>query len=152
MFSSCLSNWDIFLISIGICSVYLVRRNGSIIHMFYLFLFYLFSINPINVDTKPIDSIQHTRLFRTPQISATIIYFTDTLWPEFTIWQLLAGIFFFQRHHPAMADSRRKMQYTRDSLRPPHSPKHTVDFIARFERSRIERLKTLASIPQNKLS
>lgn len=33
-----------------------------------------------------------------PQSSSTIIYFTKTLWPEFTFWHLLAGIFFYQRH------------------------------------------------------
>ena len=29
----------------------------------------------------------------------SITYFTPVLWPEFSLWQLLSGIFFFQRQH-----------------------------------------------------
>ncbi|CAH2236160.1 jg17673 [Pararge aegeria aegeria] len=36
------------------------------------------------------------------QISKTVLYFTDVLWPEFTIWNLLAAIIHFQRHAPAV--------------------------------------------------
>lgn len=31
----------------------------------------------------------------------TVIYFTDVLWPEFCIWNLLSAIIHFQRHAPA---------------------------------------------------
>ncbi|XP_028028591.1 dehydrodolichyl diphosphate synthase complex subunit DHDDS [Bombyx mandarina] len=34
------------------------------------------------------------------QISNTVLYFTDVLWPEFTIWNLLAAIIHFQRNAP----------------------------------------------------
>jgi len=33
------------------------------------------------------------------QASKSITYFTPVLWPEFTLWQLLSGIFLFQRQH-----------------------------------------------------
>lgn len=32
------------------------------------------------------------------QASSSITYFTPVLWPEFSIWQLLAGVFMYQRH------------------------------------------------------
>ncbi|XP_034825117.1 dehydrodolichyl diphosphate synthase complex subunit DHDDS [Maniola hyperantus] len=34
------------------------------------------------------------------QVNRTVLYFTDVLWPEFTIWNLLAAIIHFQRHAP----------------------------------------------------
>lgn len=34
------------------------------------------------------------------QLSDTVLYFTDVLWPEFSIWNLLAAIIHFQRHAP----------------------------------------------------
>jgi len=33
------------------------------------------------------------------QASSSITYFTPVLWPDFSIWQLLVGVFFYQRHH-----------------------------------------------------
>ncbi|XP_013190147.2 dehydrodolichyl diphosphate synthase complex subunit DHDDS [Amyelois transitella] len=32
------------------------------------------------------------------QVSNSVVYFTDVLWPDFTIWNLLAAIIHFQRH------------------------------------------------------
>jgi len=32
------------------------------------------------------------------QASSSITYFTPVLWPEFSIWQLLVGVFMYQRH------------------------------------------------------
>ncbi|XP_013161683.1 PREDICTED: dehydrodolichyl diphosphate syntase complex subunit DHDDS [Papilio xuthus] len=34
------------------------------------------------------------------QVSRTVLYFTDVLWPEFSIWNLLAAIIHFQRNAP----------------------------------------------------
>lgn len=34
------------------------------------------------------------------QVSNTVLYFTDVLWPEFTVWNLLAAIIHFQRFAP----------------------------------------------------
>ncbi|XP_075972670.1 dehydrodolichyl diphosphate synthase subunit [Anticarsia gemmatalis] len=34
------------------------------------------------------------------QVSNTVLYFSDVLWPEFTIWNLLAAIIHFQRYSP----------------------------------------------------
>lgn len=36
------------------------------------------------------------------QVSNCVLYFTDVLWPEFTIWNLLAAIIHFQRHAPPL--------------------------------------------------
>lgn len=33
------------------------------------------------------------------QASRSITYFSPVLWPDFSLWQLLAGVFFFQRQH-----------------------------------------------------
>ncbi|KAL0883688.1 hypothetical protein ABMA27_015809 [Loxostege sticticalis] len=38
------------------------------------------------------------------QVSNSVLYFTDVLWPEFTIWNLLAAIIHFQRHAPPIKD------------------------------------------------
>ncbi|KAH9636704.1 hypothetical protein HF086_003252 [Spodoptera exigua] len=34
------------------------------------------------------------------QVSDTVLYFTEVLWPEFSIWNLLAAIIHFQRYAP----------------------------------------------------
>lgn len=44
------------------------------------------------------------------QASTSIIYFTKTLWPEFTFWHLLAGVFYYQRHYPAMHNVKRSLR------------------------------------------
>lgn len=36
------------------------------------------------------------------QTSTSLVYFTKTLWPEFTFWHLLAGVFYYQRHYQTM--------------------------------------------------
>lgn len=47
------------------------------------------------------------------QASTSIIYFTETLWPEFTFWHLLAGVFYYQRHYKKMANVRKSLnQFT----------------------------------------
>lgn len=47
------------------------------------------------------------------QASTSIIYFTKTLWPEFTFWQLLAGVFYYQRHYKTMANVQKSLnEYT----------------------------------------
>ncbi|XP_026748163.1 dehydrodolichyl diphosphate synthase complex subunit DHDDS-like [Galleria mellonella] len=38
------------------------------------------------------------------QVSNTVLYFSDVLWPEFTIWNLLAAIIHFQRHAPLLKE------------------------------------------------
>ncbi|XP_063709591.1 dehydrodolichyl diphosphate synthase complex subunit DHDDS [Culicoides brevitarsis] len=41
------------------------------------------------------------------QSSASVVYFTDTLWPEFTLWNLICAVLYYQIHCPAM----KKVQY-----------------------------------------
>ncbi|XP_047545876.1 dehydrodolichyl diphosphate synthase complex subunit DHDDS [Vanessa atalanta] len=40
------------------------------------------------------------------QVSNTVLYFTDVLWPEFTIWNLLGAIIHFQRHAPPLPEEK----------------------------------------------
>jgi len=40
------------------------------------------------------------------QASSSITYFTQVLWPEFSIWNLLAGVFFYQRQKQMLAKLR----------------------------------------------
>lgn len=37
--------------------------------------------------------------FLTWQSESTVIYFTETLWPDFNIWQLFGAVFYYQRCH-----------------------------------------------------
>merc|ERR1719282_1945003 len=38
------------------------------------------------------------------QASKSITYFSPVLWPEFSLWQLLSGIFFFQRQNKKLEE------------------------------------------------
>ncbi|XP_022829336.1 dehydrodolichyl diphosphate synthase complex subunit DHDDS [Spodoptera litura] len=49
------------------------------------------------------------------QVSNTVLYFTEVLWPEFSIWNLLAAIIHFQRYAPS-----------------PKQPEHLSDTKKRF--------------------
>ncbi|KYN01879.1 PREDICTED: dehydrodolichyl diphosphate synthase complex subunit DHDDS [Cyphomyrmex costatus] len=40
------------------------------------------------------------------QISNTCIYFTEVLWPEFSIWNFLSAIFYYQRCYPHLQKNR----------------------------------------------
>lgn len=44
------------------------------------------------------------------QASTSIIYFTKNLWPEFTFWQLLAGVLYYQRHYQSMDNVKKSLQ------------------------------------------
>ena len=35
-----------------------------------------------------------------------MLYFSDVLWPEFSIWNLMAAIIHFQRHAPPMLQDK----------------------------------------------
>lgn len=40
------------------------------------------------------------------QVSNTVLYFSDVLWPEFSIWNLMAAIIHFQRHATPMSQDK----------------------------------------------
>uniref|UniRef100_A0A182N470 Alkyl transferase n=1 Tax=Anopheles dirus TaxID=7168 RepID=A0A182N470_9DIPT len=44
------------------------------------------------------------------QSASTVMYFTETLWPEFTIWHLLGAVFYYQRVRWQMLDVRRALE------------------------------------------
>ncbi|KFB41404.1 AGAP002026-PA-like protein [Anopheles sinensis] len=47
------------------------------------------------------------------QSTSTVMYFTETLWPELTIWHLLGAVFYYQRVRWRMQDVRRALdQFT----------------------------------------
>ena len=45
---------------------------------------------------EPLDT---HRAFVNIKFYLSITYFSPVLWPDFSLWQLLAGVFFFQRQH-----------------------------------------------------
>ncbi|CAG5010310.1 unnamed protein product [Parnassius apollo] len=50
------------------------------------------------------------------QVSRTVLYFSDVLWPEFTIWNLLAAIIHFQRHAPPLLPEIENSRSKKDFL------------------------------------
>ncbi|CAH2091740.1 unnamed protein product [Euphydryas editha] len=42
------------------------------------------------------------------QVSYTVLYFSEVLWPEFTIWNFLMAIIHFQRHAPPLQEEKEK--------------------------------------------
>lgn len=46
--------------------------------------------------------------FLTWQSESTVIYFTETLWPDFNIWQLFGAVFYYQRCHWQLTSSSAK--------------------------------------------
>lgn len=77
------------------------------------------------------------------QCSTTVIYFTETLWPEFTIWHLLAGIFYYQQTKRTMATARRCLNSYIDKSATNADNERIEAFVNRFEKRRIEHLEDL---------
>lgn len=68
------------------------------------------------------------------QVSNTVLYFTEVLWPEFSIWNLLAAIIHFQRYAP-----------------PPKEPEHISDtkkqFLEKLESQRWQHIEKIINCP-----
>jgi len=69
------------------------------------------------------------------QASSSITYFTPVLWPEFSIWQLLVGVFFYQRHH-----------YSFSKLKQPSEKKMVLDEEEGCQLKQIEQNTTVAGL------
>ncbi|KAJ8724849.1 hypothetical protein PYW07_015807 [Mythimna separata] len=68
------------------------------------------------------------------QVSNTVLYFTDVLWPEFTVYNLLAAIIHFQRNAPppkAVVDISETKQ----------------EFLNKMERQRWQQIEKYVSCP-----
>ncbi len=50
------------------------------------------------------------------QTSYSVIAFADVLWPEFTIWDLFAAVFYYQRQCPSTKANKEKYEKKRKSL------------------------------------
>lgn len=76
------------------------------------------------------------------KVSTTMIYFTKILWPEFTIWHLLGGVFHYQRHINDVITSRKclKSQSANINVR---TNKRVEIFLNKFEQRQIEHLQNL---------
>lgn len=110
-------------------------------------------------------------IFVSLQTSASIIYFTQTLWPEFTFWHLLAGVFMYQRHCSQMRDIRNDLEKFNitdqirnelpeckdvfdDRISAPATPldhPRIQTFLKKFTQRNYERLIELGKIEMNKL-
>ncbi|CAH0668839.1 unnamed protein product [Spodoptera exigua] len=68
------------------------------------------------------------------QVSDTVLYFTEVLWPEFSIWNLLAAIIHFQRYAP-----------------PPKEPENISDtkkqFLEKLESQRWQHIEKIVNYP-----
>lgn len=101
------------------------------------------------------------------QASSSIIYFTKSLWPEFTFWQLLAGVFYYQRHYETMVGVKKSLQEYSDFVtdervidklkqikrtpkldgaKPTVFSQRVTDFIEKFELRKYNQLVELSAI------
>lgn len=103
-------------------------------------------------------------LFR--QASASIIYFTQTLWPEFTFWHLIAGVFYYQRHCTAIEDVKHALQRfsvadeinkhcpsAANAMKPASSVmcQRATEFLVKFDRRKHSQLVQLTKIDVTQL-
>lgn len=80
------------------------------------------------------------------QISTTVVYFTDTLWPEFSIWHLLSGIFYYQTQHDRIRAARQLIAAQAATDAPAQcalAAGRRDAFLRRFDERETERLRAL---------
>lgn len=113
-------------------------------------------------------------LFYVFQASTSIIYFTDAYWPEFTFWHLLAGVFYYQRHHKKMSSVRKSLnqfnnfidneslpldfeqsrqqkssqtECEHNGARTGNFSQNAIEFLEKFDKRKHNKLLKLASLP-----
>ncbi|XP_046751782.1 dehydrodolichyl diphosphate synthase complex subunit DHDDS [Diprion similis] len=76
------------------------------------------------------------------QTTCSCIYFTEVLWPEFTVWDLLAAVFYYQRCYTDLET----MKYTRRSifLNNNNSNSRVNNFVSELQRDREIMLKIMS--------
>lgn len=61
------------------------------------------------------------------QVSCSCVYFTDVLWPDFTVWHLLAAVFYYQRCHQQLKDAA--LLERRSNEKPTNQGEDFVDYV-----------------------
>lgn len=61
------------------------------------------------------------------QVSCSCVYFTNVLWPDFTVWHLLAAVFYYQRCHHQLADAA--LLEKRSDEKSTHQGEGFVDYV-----------------------
>nr|CAD7591093.1 unnamed protein product [Timema genevievae] len=69
------------------------------------------------------------------QISCSCVYFTKVLWPEFSFWDMLSAVFYYQRCSPDISSLKHCQQPTE------LSSERTDRFLARLNTERIDALE-----------
>lgn len=76
------------------------------------------------------------------QTPATVFYFTKALWPEFSLWHLLAAVFFYQR---SFYKSMLVKSHLRDQATSLLNSERVDKFLAKVEKNRYEELLKMQS-------
>lgn len=83
-----------------------------------------------------------TYLFKIP---STVFYFTEALWPDFTLWNLLAGVFFYQRCYMQRKLLKEHFAETRPAL-DDNKDTRVRKFLANLEKKRHAKLVEMSQI------
>lgn len=68
------------------------------------------------------------------------VYFADVLWPEFTMWDLLAAVFSYQRSYAQLEEIRQAQRALASDSQPSHT--RTARFINQLEQTRLASLQS----------
>ncbi|XP_043280598.1 dehydrodolichyl diphosphate synthase complex subunit DHDDS [Venturia canescens] len=74
------------------------------------------------------------------QISYSCIYFAEALWPEFSIWDLLGAIFYYQRKYSSLQAMAKKVKSSK-----PMYDNRVASYVNRLQRERHELLGSICS-------
>ncbi|XP_012263743.1 dehydrodolichyl diphosphate synthase complex subunit DHDDS [Athalia rosae] len=74
------------------------------------------------------------------QTTSSCIYFTKVLWPEFSVWDLLAAVFYYQRCHLDME----AVKQTSQSLYVRNNNNRLVSFVNELQKDRESMLKKMS--------
>lgn len=113
----------------------LVRTSGEMRFSDFL----LWQVKP-PCSTSPIRCSRNKNYFQTP---ATVFYFTKALWPEFTLWHLLAAVFCYQRSCFQTSLIKRHFHHKSQSIT---NGERVATFLSKMEAQRFEELAKMQSL------